>query len=96
MTPLRSFSSRGVSVETFMPARTGVVQEAGVPLTPSISTRQSRQEPKGSRLSVAQSLGIGRLSRVAARITEVPSGTVIATPSISRETIWVEVLAGVP
>ena len=28
-----------------MPAATGVVQEAGVPLRPSISTRQRRQEP---------------------------------------------------
>jgi len=42
-----------------MPASAGVVQEAGVPFRPSISTRQRRQEPKASRLSVAQSLGIG-------------------------------------
>jgi hypothetical protein len=40
-----------------MPSATGVVQEAGVPLRPSISTRQSRQEPKASTMSVAQSFG---------------------------------------
>ena len=32
ITPLRSFSSRGVWVWTFMPGATGVVQLAGVPL----------------------------------------------------------------
>ena len=41
-----------------MPSATGVVHDAGVPLAPSISTRHSRHEPKASRLSVAQSLGI--------------------------------------
>jgi hypothetical protein len=41
-----------------MPSPTGVVQEAGVPPRPSISTRQSRQEPKASTMSVAQSFGI--------------------------------------
>ncbi len=45
-------------VWTTMPAATGVVQEAGVPARPSISTRQSRQEPKLSSMSVAQSFGI--------------------------------------
>jgi hypothetical protein len=40
-----------------MPSATGVVQEAGVPRRPSISTRHSRQEPKASTLSVAQSFG---------------------------------------
>ena len=43
---------------TLMPAATGVVHEAGVPRRPSISHRQRRQEPNGSRLSVAHSLGI--------------------------------------
>ena len=33
---------------TTMPGATGVVQEAGVPARPSISTRQRRQEPKAS------------------------------------------------
>ena len=40
-----------------MPSLTGVVHEAGVPLAPSISTRQSRHDPNGSRESVAHSLG---------------------------------------
>ena len=56
---------------------TGVVQEAGVPTRPSISTRQSRQEPKASTMSVAQSFGIWVPASIAARMIEVPSGTVI-------------------
>jgi hypothetical protein len=55
-----------------MPASAGVVQEAGKPRRPSISTRHSRQEPKGSRLSVAQSLGTLTPASTAARISEVP------------------------
>ena len=51
--------SLGVRVWTTMPSSAGVVQEAGVPLRPSISTRHRRQEPNASRLSVAHSLGIG-------------------------------------
>jgi len=43
---------------TDMFGATGVVQEAGVPLRPSISMRQRRQEPNAVKLSVAQSLGI--------------------------------------
>ena len=66
-----------------MPGSTGVVQEAGVPRRPSISTRQRRQEPKGSRLSVAQSFGTSTPSSIAARMTEVPAGTVTGLPSIS-------------
>ena len=58
-----------------MPGATGVVQEAGVPLRPSISTRQSRQEPKASSMSVAQSLGISVPISIAARMIEVPAGT---------------------
>ena len=46
-----------------------------MPLRPSISTRQSRQEPNASRLSVAQSFGIGACSSAAAAITDVPLGT---------------------
>jgi hypothetical protein len=42
----RSWSER---VRTTIPAATGVVQAAGVPARPSISTRQTRQEPKASR-----------------------------------------------
>ena len=61
-----------------MPVATGVVQEAGVPVRPSISTRHRRQEPKASSMSVAQSFGICVPSSIAARMIEVPSGTVTA------------------
>ena len=44
-----------------------------MPLTPSTSTRQSRHEPNGSRLSVAHSLGTSTPASAAARITDVPS-----------------------
>ncbi len=69
-----------------MPGSTSVVHEAGKPLRPSISTRHRRQEPKGSRLSVAQSLGTLLPASMLARMTEVPAGTVTATPSISSVT----------
>ena len=59
-----------------MPGVTGVVQEAGVPLRPSISTRQSRHEPNALMLSVAQSFGISVPISIAARMIDVPSGTV--------------------
>ena len=71
-----------VCVWTTMPFSAGVVQEAGVPRRPSISTRQRRQEPKGSSESVAQSLGICVPMVIAAAMTEVPAGTVTSTPSI--------------
>jgi hypothetical protein len=80
---------------TFMPGSTGVVQEAGVPRRPSISTRQSRQEPNGSRLSVAQSLGTESPASTAACMTEVPAGTVTGWPSISSVT-GAPARAGVP
>ena len=57
MTLSRSLATFGVGVRTTMPSATGVVHEAGVPRRPSISTRQSRQEPNASRLSVAHNLG---------------------------------------
>ena len=63
-------------VVTFMPGATGVVQEAGKPFMPSICTRHRRQEPKASSCSVAHSLGIFTSDSAAARITEVPAGTV--------------------
>ncbi len=69
-----------------MPAATGVVQEAGVPLRPAISTRHRRHEPKASMLSVAQSLGMLVPAICAARMIEVPSGTVTASPSMVRVT----------
>jgi hypothetical protein len=79
-----------------MPSATGVVQEAGVPRTPSISTRHRRQEPKDSRLSVAQSFGMAVPDSAAARITDVPAGTVTLRPSISRLTKVADARFGVP
>jgi hypothetical protein len=74
----------------------GVVQEAGVPARPSISTRQRRQEPKASTLSVAQSFGIFVPSSIAARMIDVPSGTVTSTPSMVSVTVFSDLEAGVP
>src|SRR5208282_39829 len=79
-----------------MPSSAGVVQEAGVPLRPSISTRQSRQEPNGSRLSVAHSFGIGSSISAAAAITEVPGGTLTLRPSMVRVTVGAPARIGVP
>ena len=59
-----------------MPGATGVVQDAGVPLRPSISTKHMRQLPKLFRVSVAQSLGILIPASIDARMIDVPSGTV--------------------
>ena len=81
---------------TDMPSAHGVVQEAGVPGRPSISTRQSRQEPKALRLSVAQSLGMLAPTIAAARITEVPSGTLTGMPSMRTVTITSDSAPGVP
>ncbi len=79
-----------------MPASAGVVHEAGVPFRPSISTRQSRHEPKASRLSVAQSLGIGLSISAAAAITDVPGGTLTLRPSMVSVTVGSPVRIGVP
>ena len=81
-------SSRSVWVRTTMPSATGVVQEAGVPRRPSISTRQSRQEPNASSMSVAQSFGISMPVSIAARMIEVPSGTVTGLPSMVSVTVF--------
>ena len=96
MTPLRRRFNRSVWVSTSMPSATGVVQEAGVPLRPWISTRQSRHEPNDSSMSVAQSLGICVPISIAARMIEVPSGTVTDTPSTVSVTIFSDLEAGVP
>ena len=82
ITPLRNCCSVGLCVRTFMPASAGVVQDAGVPRRPSISTRQRRHEPNGSSESVAQSLGTWMPASTAARISDVPFGTVTAKPSM--------------
>jgi hypothetical protein len=79
-----------------MPTTTGVVQEAGVPGRPSISTRHSRHEPKASIMSVAQSFGICVPSVIAARMIEVPSGTVTGLPSIVSVAVFSERARGVP
>src|SRR5271166_3456991 len=79
-----------------MPSSTGVVQEAGAPLRPSISTRQRRQEPNGSRLSVAQSFGIGLSISAAAAMTEAPAGTLTLRPSMGSVTLGSPSRIGVP
>ena len=76
MTPFRSRSTLGVWVLTDIPSLHGVVHEAGVPRRPSTSTRQSRQDPNAPSVSVAHSLGISMPAVAAARMIEVPSGTV--------------------
>jgi hypothetical protein len=96
MTFSRSLATFGVCVRTTMSAATGVVHEAGVPRRPSISTRQSRQDPNASSLSVAHSLGMSTPASAAARMTDVPSGTVTGSPSTSSEMVAGPSLAGVP
>ncbi|MNG31539.1 hypothetical protein D3C84_1173610 [compost metagenome] len=95
MVPRRSSASFGLCVRTFMPGSTGVVQEAGKPRRPSISTVHRRHEPNGSRLSLAHSLGTEIPASWAARISEVPAGTVMEVPSISTVT-GAPLRAGVP
>ena len=87
---------RPVWVFTTMPGATGVVQEAGVPARPSISTRQSRHEPKASTMSVAQSFGTLMPASIEARMIEVPSGTETSKPSIVSVTCFSAFEAGVP
>ena len=96
MTLSRSLATFGVWVRTTMPSAAGVVQEAGVPRRPSISTRHSRQDPNASRVSVAHSFGMSTPASAAARMTDVPSGTETRSPSTSTETVAGPSLAGVP
>ena len=96
ITPLRSFFSRSVWVCTTRPFMAGVVQEAGVPARPSISIRQSRQEPNASTMSVAHNFGICVPASMAARMMEVPSGTVTLLPSMVSVTIASDFERGVP
>src|SRR6185312_15937224 len=70
--------------------------EAGVPARPSISTRQSRQDPKASTMSVAQSFGTCVPASIAARMIDVPSGTVTVFPSMVSVTIVSDLERGVP
>ena len=67
-----------------------------MPARPSISTRHSRQEPKASTMSVAQSFGICVPASIAARMTDVPSGTVTLLPSMVSVTIVADLERGVP
>ena len=83
-------------VRTTIPASTGVVQEAGSPLRPSISTRHTRHEPKLSSESVAQSLGTLIPASSAARITLVSTAVSISRPSIVSRTRCSDIDAGVP
>ena len=87
---------RCVCVLTTRPCATGVVHEAGVPARPSTSTRHSRQEPKLSSMSLAHSLGICVPISMAARMIEVPSGTVTQAPSMVSVTNVSDGEAGVP
>ena len=96
ITPRRMSASCLFWVCTTMPCATGVVQEAGKPFMPSICTRHMRQEPNASSVSVAQSFGICTSESAAARITEVPSGTVTSRPSMLRVTSFSLVRSGVP
>ena len=56
-------------------------------MRPSISTRHRRHEPKLSKLSVAQSLGIAVSTIAAARMIEVPAGTETGWPSMVSDTV---------
>ena len=96
MTPRRISFSRSVCVLTTIPGATGVVQDDGVPGRPWISTRQSRQEPKASTMSVAQSFGIWMPASIEARMIEVHSGTVTVKPSTVSVTCFSALDAGVP
>ena len=93
--PLRIRCSLSDWVWTTMPSATGVVQDAGVPRRPSISTTHRRQEPNASILSLAQSFGTMIPASAAARMTDVPSGTVISNPSTVTVT-GAPTRAGVP
>ncbi len=79
---MRTCFSRSVCVRTTMSLATGVVHDAGMPLRPSTSTRQMRQEPKLSSMSDAHSLGTAMPASMAARMIEVPSATCTFFPSI--------------
>ena len=96
MTPRRMSFSRDVCVLTTMPGATGVVHDEGVPARPSISTRQRRQEPKASTMSVAQSFGMAIPASMEARMIDVPSGTVTVKPSTVSVTCFPAFEAGVP
>jgi hypothetical protein len=84
--PRRTSAKFLILRDNFHAFATGVVHEAGIPRPPSICTTHNRHEPNGSMLSVAHSLGISMPMLAAARITDVPAGTVTLKPSISKLT----------
>ncbi len=96
MTPCRTWSTASVRVETTMPSEHSEVHDAGVPLAPSISTTHRRQDPNALSESVAHSLGIATPASAAARMTEVPTGTVTSRPSIDTVAVASAATAGVP
>ena len=67
-----------------------------MPRMPSISTAHKRQEPNAAKLSLAHNLGILMSQIAAARNTDVPSGTTMVTPSISRLILTFDFDTGVP
>jgi hypothetical protein len=79
-----------------MPGSTGVVQLAGVPRRPSISTRHKRHDPKLLTLSVAHNLGIDVPCSDAARMMLDPAGTVTVRPSMVSVIGSLDLDAGVP
>ena len=96
MTPRRSCCTCSVRVETTMPSVHGVVQDAGVPFIPSTSTRQSRHDPNALSESVAHRRGTDTPASAAARMTDVPGGTVTDRPSTVTWAVASPGTAGVP
>ena len=96
MTPRRSSASLGVWVVTFMPFSTGVVHEAGIALAALDLDQAEPARAERLELSVAHSFGMPTPASTAARITDVPSGTVTGMPSIVSVTVRSETRAGVP
>ncbi|CKN50219.1 Uncharacterised protein [Mycobacterium tuberculosis] len=74
-------------VRTTMSSVATVVHDASGLRCPSTSTRHCRQAPTGSSSGWAQNRGIWIPISSAARITNVPLGTLISTPSMVSVTI---------
>ena len=66
------------------------------PLRPRFPPDTAGTKPKASTISVAQSLGICVPISIAARMIEVPSGTVTAWPSMVSAHVFFAVERGVP
>ena len=67
-----------------------------MPRRPSISTTHSRHEPNALIELVAHSFGTSIPARLAARITDVPAGTVTGKPSTVSVTKTSLFASGVP